>query len=227
MSNLENTYINYFGEEWYQELKNILFSDYFKDLKKFLKEEKRTKDFLPKDISLSFRAFRETPFNSLKVVILGQDVYPDGSFDGFAFSNGKREKGISPSLRNILKEVKREYPDNENQSKDLKRWANQGVFLINVGLSVIRGNPGIHINKWKQFIKYVMEKINTDKEGIVFLLWGNFASKYGDLVDEDKHYVIRCGHPSPLNTKKPFLGCGCFKETNEYLIKENKEPIKW
>lgn len=226
-SNLEQTYINYFGEDWYEQLKDILYSDYFKDLKKFLKEEKKHKDFLPKNISLCFRAFRETPFNDLKVVILGQDIYHDGSFDGFAFSNGFNKNKISPSLKNILKEVKREYPESEEQSKDLSRWAKKGVFLINVGLTVIRGKPNSHIDKWKEFTKFVINKINQNKEGVIFLLWGNFASKYSDLVNYDKHYVMKSGHPSPLNTKKPFVGSDCFKQANYYLLEQGKDAIDW
>lgn len=222
---LQKTYQDYFGLEWYEMLKDILHSDYFNDLRHFLAEEKKNKNFLPENISLSFRAFRETPFDNIKIVIIGQDIYHDGSFDGLAFSNANRE-GISPSLQNILKEIKREYP-NSKPNKDLTYLANQGVFLINVGLTVIRGHPGSHLKKWKNFTRQVITIINNELENVVFLLWGNFAASFGGLVDESKHTVIISGHPSPLNKTNPFIGCDCFKDANEYLKNKNKKTINW
>lgn len=221
----EQLYKKLFGEEWYNELKEILNSEYFNNLRNFLKEEKKSKPFIPKDIGLSFRSFRETPFNSVKVVIVGQDIYHDeGRFDGLAFSNGNNKKGdrVSPSLVNIIKEIKREYPESDI-STDLTSWAKQGVFLINVGLTVIKGKPGSHLDKWKPFTLEIIKKLNENRDGLIFLLWGRFAQNYKQFIDPDRHHILEAGHPSPLNTSNPFIGCGHFSKVNEIL----ESKIKW
>jgi len=213
---IENVYTDYFGIEWYKQLKNILHSDYFTDLRKFLKRERKNKMMYPENMKLAFRAFRETPYSQVKVVILGQDIYHDGSFDGLAFSNGNK-KG-SPSLRNIMKEVKRSYPEN-NINSDLTDWAKQGVLLINVGMTVIKGNPGSHLEKWKPFTKHVFYALNK-KSNIIYLLWGKFAQSYKQYIDVNNNIVLEAGHPSPLNRTNPFIGCNHFVKVNEFLNKK-------
>lgn len=225
MKKLDEIYLKYFGKKWYIQLKDTLHSEYFNNLRSFLKEEKERTEIYPEDMKLAFRSFRETPFDKVKVVIIGQDIYHDGSFDGLAFSNSKR-KGISPSLRNILIEIKREY-NNSKLDKDLTRWANQGVFLINVGLSVVKGQPGSHLRKWSPFMFDIIKKLNEEREGIIYLLWGNFAQKYKQFIDADKNYILESGHPSPLNTHKPFKGCSHFSKTNEILKENNQIEIIW
>lgn len=214
----EKLYKDYFTEEWYEQLKEILHSDYFIHLRKFLYEEKKDKTVYPEDMKLAFRSFRETPFDKVKVVIIGQDIYHDGSFDGLAFSNSTR-KGISPSLRNVLLEVKRDYHKGEDidLSKDLTKWAKQGVFLINVGLTVVKGKPGSHLEKWKPFMLEVIKKLNENKEGVIYLLWGKFAQNYKQFINHDKNHILEAGHPSPLNTHNPFKGCSHFSKVNEIL----------
>jgi len=222
---LEKTYIDFFGDEWYEQLKDVLCSDYFNNLRKFLYEEKKAKTIYPINIKVAFRAFRETPFTKIKVIIIGQDIYhTPNSFDGLAFSNAN-VKNISPSLRAILNEVKRDCYHNQNYKidKDLTRWAKQGVFLINVGLTVVKGQPGSHLNKWLPFMFNVIKKLNENKEGIIYLLWGNFAQKYEQFIDKEKNHILKAGHPSPLNTKNPFAGCSHFSEVNKLL----KNKIVW
>ncbi len=226
----EELYKDYFGDDWYGQLKDILFSNYFIDLRKFLKKEKENNIVYPIDIKLAFRAFRETPFKKVKVVIIGQDIYHDpGSFDGLAFSNRFDKEGISPSLRTILMEVKRDcYDDKHNVlNKDLTNWAKQGVFLINVGLTVIKGKPGSHIDKWKPFMLEVIKKLNENREGIIYLLWGKFAQNYKQFINDKRNYILEAGHPSPLNSTKPFLGCGHFSKTNNILKERNEVEIIW
>lgn len=226
-SNLENTYRKYFGDEWYEKLKDILYSDYFINLKKFIKEEKNNKIIYPLDISLSFRCFRETNYNDIKVVIIGQDIYHDNSFDGLAFSNANK-RGISPSLRNIFLEIKRDCYDNKDVlfNKDLTNWAQQGVFLINVGLTVVKGKPGSHLDKWKPFMLDVIKKLNK-KDNVVYLLWGRFAQKYKQFINPDNNCILEAGHPSPLNRTNPFKGCSHFSKTNKYLKENNINEIIW
>jgi uracil-DNA glycosylase len=224
----EDLYKTYFGIKWYEQLKEVLHSDYFNDLRKFLYEEKKTKIVYPKKMDLAFRAFHETPFDKVKIVIIGQDIYHDNSFDGLAFSNSTR-KGMSPSLRNILLEVKRDYYKGEDieLSKDLSKWANQGVFLINVGLSVVKGTPGSHIDRWKPFMLEVIKKLNENRQGIIYLLWGKFAQNYKQFINPDKNYILEAGHPSPLNTHNPFRGCSHFSKSNEILKENKKKEIVW
>lgn len=222
----EQIYKDYFGNQWYEQLKDILHSDYFENLKSYLHEEKDTKDFLPKDMRLTFRAFRETPYNNVKVVIIGQDIYHDGSFDGFAFSNGtKNPKNISPSLRNIIKEVRRTYPES-NTTHDLSHWARQGVFLINAGLTVIRKEPKSHISQWNPFIQEVMEKLNQ-KGNIVYMLWGRFAHNFNQYINQKENFVLYAGHPSPLNRSNPFIGSDHFIKANNCLKTIGEKEIVW
>ena len=176
-------------------------------------------------MKLAFRAFRETPFNELKVILIGQDIYhTPNTFDGLAFSNAN-SKTISPSLRNILMEVRRDWYGGKEVvlSKDLTEWAKQGVFLINVGLSVEKGKPGSHIDKWKPFMLEVIKKINENKKNMIYLLWGKFAQNYRQIIDSENNHILEAGHPSPLNRSNPFKGCGHFSKVNEIL--ENN--IEW
>ena len=154
--------------------------------------------------------------------------YHDGSFNGLAFGNGAPSedltKGISPSLRNILNEVER--TEGSRPNPNLYAWASQGVLLINTAHTVVRGQAGSHIAMWSPFTRSVIEALNK-KDNIVWLLWGSHAKFYGDLVTNESHVKIESGHPSPLNTAHPFVGCGCFEECNNVLKSKSYEPIKF
>jgi len=220
----EKYLIESFGEKWYFELKDFFNSKYFIDLRKFLNEERKTKLIYPDKMSLAFRAFRETPLDKIKVVIIGQDLYHDGSFDGLAFSNGNKTNKFSPSLINIMKEVKSDV--NGEIKYDLIDWAKQGVFLINTGLSVVKGKPGSHTDRWKPFMYNVIE-ILKKRNKLVYLLWGNFAQNFAQYMDAENNLILFAGHPSPLNTYKPFSGCKHFSKTNIYLRDNNIDEINW
>ena len=163
-------------------------------------------------------------------MILGQDPYHDGSYDGLAFSNREDKVKPSPSLINILKEVERDCYDgfdlNTRAHISLYRWAEQGVFLVNTAHSVVKGIPGSHLHYWTDFTKEVVRVLNG-KSNIIWLLWGNHAHKYESLITNKTHVVIKSGHPSPLNTTNPFKGCGCFSKCNKELENKNLTSIKW
>ena len=219
----------YFSKDWYTRLKSYLESDHFTQIGWRIANERETKTIFPeKGSELLFKVFRETPFSKVKVVIMGQDPYHDGSFDGLSFSNRDDKITPSPSLRNILKEVERDVYNkfNINQSFSLYRWATQGVLLINTAHTVVRSYPGSHLKYWEKFTSKVIDSLNS-KSNIIWLLWGNNAHKYEQYINNNTHIIIKSGHPSPLNTTHPFVGSGCFSKCNKELIKKDLVPIKW
>ncbi|WP_417682421.1 uracil-DNA glycosylase [Pseudidiomarina aquimaris] len=172
-----------------------------------------------------FNAFKYTKLEELKVVILGQDPYHgQGQAHGLCFSVPKGVK-LPPSLRNIYKAIKHDYPDYQPpEHGDLTNWAEQGVLLLNTVLTVEEGKAHSHASwGWERFTDSVIEKINEHCEGVVFLLWGAHAQKKGALIDRQRHHVLTAVHPSPLSAHRGFLTCGHFRRTNELLTK----PISW
>lgn len=162
-----------------------------------------------------FRIIDELPLDKIKVVILGQDCYhSEGQANGLAFSVNKGVK-IPPSLRNIFKEIKRTFPNTIHNSGDLTPWVKQGVFLLNCALTVAPGKPGSHTKIWKDYTDNLIKEISDKTKGVFFLFWGEFAKSKENLIDNTKHKVLIAGHPSPLNTSKPFVGCGHFEEVNK------------
>ena len=202
-------------------------SPYFRSLKEFLVEEKSLYTIYPPG-NLIFNAFKHTPFDRVKVVILGQDPYHGrGQAHGLCFSV---PQGIPqpPSLVNIFKELHSDLevpiPDNGN----LEPWADQGVLLINATLTVRDSQAGSHQKKgWEDFTNRVIEKVSEEKSGVVFLLWGRYAQAKEGLVDGSKHLVLKAAHPSPLSAYNGFYGCRHFSLTNEYLKKQGQEEIDW
>jgi uracil-DNA glycosylase len=159
-----------------------------------------------------FRIIDELSIDKIKVVILGQDCYHSkGQANGLAFSVDYGLK-IPPSLRNIFKEIKRTYPDVVLSSGDLTPWVKQGVFLLNCALTVEPGKPGSHAKIWKDYTDSIIKEISDKTTGIYFLLWGEFAKGKSSLIDSKKHFILTAGHPSPLNTTQPFVGCGHFEK---------------
>lgn len=175
-----------------------------------------------------FRAFDLCPFDSLKVVILGQDPYHGaGQAHGLAFSV---QDGIKtpPSLKNIYKEIVSDLGKDIPESGNLERWARLGVLLLNATLTVVEGRPGSHQGRgWERFTDAVIQTVSDKKEHVVFMLWGNFARSKAALINQEKHCILEAPHPSPLSAHAGFFGCKHFSQANHYLEKNNMTPIDW
>lgn len=212
---------------WKAVLANEFEKDYFVRLTDFVKQEYKTKVVYP-PASKIFAAFDTTPFKEVKVVILGQDPYHGpGQANGLSFSvnDGIR---FPPSLQNIYKELEDDLKQPVPTSGDLSAWANQGVLMLNATLTVEASKAGSHQKKgWETFTDAVIEKLNQEKENVVFILWGSYAQKKGAKIDRHKHYVIESAHPSPLSVYRGFWGSKPFSKTNEYLKSKNIAPIHW
>lgn len=201
--------------------------EYFKKLKEFLLEEYKSKRVFPpaKDI---FHAFDVTHLFNVKVVILGQDPYPnEGQAMGLAFSVPQTQP-VPPSLYNIKKEILSDTGKASIIEKgDLTPWAKQGVLLLNTVLTVVKGVPNSHKGKgWETFTDAVIKGVSQEKEGVAFMLWGaNAAAKKG-LIDKNKHLILTAAHPSPLSAYNGFFGCRHFSQANEFLQKRGEE-IAW
>lgn len=215
------------AQSWLTELKTEFESDYFKSLKLFLLEEKKKHTIFPKGEDI-FNAYNLTPFNEIKVVIIGQDPYHgENQAHGLCFSV---QKGIKPppSLKNIYKELKSDVEFTEPNHGELTSWAKQGVFLLNATLTVRKSQPGSHQKKgWETFTNETIKAISNKKEGIVFLLWGRFAQEKEKLIDAEKHHILKAAHPSPFSAYNGFFGCKHFSKTNSLLQSQNLTPINW
>ena len=174
-----------------------------------------------------FRALNLTSFNSVKVVIIGQDPYHgENEANGLAFSINNGVK-ITPSLRNIFKELEDDIGIKRNNT-DLSSWANQGVLLLNSILTVKKDNPLSHEDLgWQEITNYIIKYISDKKENVVFILWGNFAKEYKKIIDNSKHYIVESPHPSPFSARKGFFGSKPFSKTNNFLKKNNQSEIDW
>ncbi len=214
-------------ESWKEALQSEFDKPYFASLVQYLHKEKAEgrQVFPPgKDI---FKAFELTPVDKVKVVILGQDPYHGyGQAMGLSFSV---PAGVPapPSLKNIFKEIERDLGVRMSGNPDLRKWAEQGVLLLNAVLTVRAGEPTSHSAiGWQQFTDAVISYISEHCEGVVFLLWGNFARSKKALIDTFRHFVLEAAHPSPL-ARGAFFGCRHFSKTNEILRSEGKTPIDW
>ena len=215
-------------ESWKKILHTEFSKSYFQNIVAFLKTEKAQGKTIYPPGSLIFNAFDKTPFNKLKVLLLGQDPYHGkGQAMGLSFSV---PKGIRqpPSLINIFKELHDDVGVPIPTTGDLTPWAEQGVMLLNAALTVRAAEPNSHAKiGWHQFTDAVIKKVSDEKEGIVFLLWGSFAHQKQELIDQTKHHVLKAAHPSPYSADKGFFGCRHFSKTNEYLVKQKQQPIDW
>lgn len=215
-------------EEWDELLKEEFSSSSYLKLREFLKQEYFSKVVYP-PMNNIFNSMKLTPFEKIKVVILGQDPYhEEGQAMGLSFSvpNGIIKP---PSLVNIFKEIKQEFfLETDIRHSDLTPWAKQGVLLLNTCLTVREHQANSHKGKgWEEFTDGIIKKISDKRENIVFLLWGANARSKRELIDKNKHLVLECAHPSPLSAYNGFFGCGHFVKANEYLLSCNKEEIKW
>lgn len=213
-------------ESWKNLLKPEFEKPYFSSLISFVKQEYKEHTCYPKGKNI-FKAFELTPFDQVKVVLLGQDPYHgEGQAMGLCFSV---PNGIvyPPSLRNIIIELKND-TGIELKSGDLTPWAKQGVFLLNATLTVRAHQAGSHQKKgWETFTDSVIHKISEEKEHVVFILWGSYAQQKINLIDTRKHFIIKSVHPSPLSAHRGFFGSRPFSLTNEYLTSKKIEPIQW
>jgi uracil-DNA glycosylase len=216
-----------YDESWAPILKPLMQQDYMKKLSAFVQQERQQYEIPPKD--LVFNAFRLTPLQDVKVVILGQDPYHNvGQAHGLSFSV---PSGIAfpPSLKNIFAELVTDIPGFQiPNSGDLTKWAKQGVLLLNATLTVRAHQAASHQKQgWETFTDQVIEKISSELENVVFLLWGSYAHKKSALVDNKKHLILKAVHPSPLSVYRGFFGSKHFSQANAYLSANGRQPIDW
>ena len=215
-------------ESWKNVLKSEFSKPSFPQIPLHIKTEKSQGKTIYPPGSLIFNAFNTTPFDKVKVVILGQDPYHGkGQAHGLCFSV---QHGVPPppSLLNIFKELQDDIGIEIPNHGNLTHWAEQGVFLLNASLTVRAGEPMSHAKiGWAQFTDTVIKTISAQKKHVVFLLWGKFAQEKRVLIDESKHLILRSVHPSPLSAYGGFFGCKHFSKTNEYLSSKGIDPIDW
>lgn len=212
---------------WKMKLADEFNRRYFSELKHFLQEEKLRHLIYPPGNRI-FNAFEKTPFQKVKVVILGQDPYHGpGQAHGLCFSVPYNIPK-PPSLLNIFKELHSDLGIPVPNHGNLELWAEQGVFLLNATLSVRANQAGAHQGKgWEKFTDAVIRKISDEKKNIVFLLWGKYALAKKSLIDDQKHLILQAAHPSPLSAYNGFFDCKHFSKTNAYLLENGLEPVNW
>jgi len=228
-SSITSGLLSYLSDEgWKKALAAEFKKGYFQKILEFLEKEKQAaKQIFPPEPDI-FAAFNMTPFDQIKVVIIGQDPYHDNNqAHGLCFSV---KKGITPppSLKNIYKELSSDIPGFVAPSHGyLEKWAKQGVLLLNASLTVEAHKANSHSNiGWQEFTDAVIRLINEQKKGVVFILWGGFAQKKGKIIDKNKHHIIAAAHPSPLSANK-FFGCKVFSKTNDALKKSGQQAVDW
>jgi uracil-DNA glycosylase len=217
---LDSSWLSVIGDEFEK--------DYMLQLKQFLKQQKHQGKVIYPPGKLIFNALNSTPFERVKVVILGQDPYHGpNQAHGLCFSvlPGVR---FPPSLQNIYKELKTDLDIDPPNHGSLQAWAEQGVLLLNATLTVEKSNAGSHQGKgWEQFTNAVVNALNEQREGLVFLLWGSYAQQKGQFIHRDKHLVLQAPHPSPFSANRGFFGCKHFSKTNDYLRTHGQSSVNW
>jgi uracil-DNA glycosylase len=213
---------------WRNQLTEEFESPYFGELRRFLIEEKAKGQVVYPTGSRIFSAFDFTPFNEVRVVILGQDPYHGpGQANGLCFSVSDKVPK-PPSLVNIFKELNSDLGIPVPESGNLEKWARQGVLLLNATLTVRAGQAGSHQNRgWEQFTDAVIRMLSKEKEGLVFVLWGRYAQAKEKLIDTTKHFILKSAHPSPLSAYNGFFGSRPFSKINEILIRKGQDPVDW
>ncbi|NRB63251.1 MAG: uracil-DNA glycosylase [Saprospiraceae bacterium] len=214
-------------QSWKDELQEEFKQPYFQSLVVALKKEKANGKKIYPPGSLIFNAFNTTPFQEVKVVILGQDPYHNpGQAMGLSFSVPRGIR-VPPSLKNIYKEMQQDISVMPPDHGDLTPWATQGVFLLNAILTVEHKNAGSHKNLgWQTFTNAVIQALSNHREGLVFMLWGNFARQKKILIDSRRHLILEAAHPSPL-ARGAFFGSKPFSQANAYLQNQGATPINW
>ena len=216
------------NDSWKEVLKSEFNKPYFLQIVNFLRMEKLAGKTIYPPGQLMFNAFNTTPFDQVKVVLLGQDPYHGpGQAHGLCFSV---QTGIAPppSLINVFKELNSDIGMPVPNHGNLTKWAEQGVLLLNASLTVRANEPMSHAKiGWAEFTDTVIKKISDQRKHVVFILWGKFAQEKQVLIDETKHHVLKAAHPSPFSATNGFFGCRHFSKTNEYLAKNGIDPIDW
>lgn len=214
------------NQDWLNILNDSCIKNHFEKIIDNVNKKYIDKVIYPKRDNI-FRAFNLTPFDKVKVVIIGQDPYHgEGEANGLAFSLNDDVR-ITPSLRNIFKELESDLKI-KRENKDLSGWAKQGVLLLNAILTVEKDRPLSHKDLgWEKITDYIIKYISDNKEKVVFILWGNYAKEKKKLIDLNKHFIIESNHPSPLSASRGFFGSKPFSKTNDYLIKNNQSVIDW
>lgn len=212
---------------WKEKMTREFEKPYFQQLTAFVKSEYQAQTVYPPGKEI-FRAFDQCPFQDVKVVIIGQDPYHGhGQANGLCFSVREGQR-MPPSLINIFKELKADLNKPIPVSGELERWAKQGVLLLNATLTVRASSPGSHQNKgWEAFTDSVIKTLSDEKENLVFVLWGAYAQKKGEVIDRAKHHVIMSPHPSPFSADRGFFGSKPFSKTNAYLKSHGLPEIDW
>lgn len=215
-------------EGWKAALYEEFAQPYFQQLKNFLVEEKQAGQTIYPPGKLIFNAFNKTPFDAVKVVIIGQDPYHGpGQAHGLCFSVPEGVKP-PPSLKNIYKEMQTDVGITIPQHGNLIKWCEQGILMLNSMLTVRAHQAGSHKGKgWETFTTSVIRELNDQKSGLVFLLWGRYAQEKGVIIDTKKHHVLKAAHPSPFAAHNGFFGCKHFSTTNQLLIEQGKPAIDW
>lgn len=216
-------------DSWKYGLSDFLLSPKMDALKTFLIEEKKADKVIYPPNHLIFNALNTTPLDRVKVVIIGQDPYHGpNQAHGLSFSV---QKGVAlpPSLRNIFHELHNDLGVKIPKHGDLTHWAEQGVLLLNAVLTVEAAQPTSHQKRgWEEFTDHVIDVLNEQREHIVFIIWGAYAQRKGQRIDQNKHLVLKAAHPSPLSANRGgFFGCKVFSKTNNYLKQHGIEPIDW
>ncbi len=214
-------------ESWKKVLAHTFQEPYFQSLVTFLREARQAGRIIYPPGSLIFNAFNSTPFEQVKVVILGQDPYHNpGEAMGLSFSVPRGQR-IPPSLQNIYKELQRDLGIPPAAHGDLSSWAAQGVLLLNAMLTVEHNQPGSHQKiGWQDFTNEAIRQLSLQRSGLVFMLWGNFARSKASLIDASRHLILQAAHPSPFSVQG-FLGCGHFSQANEWLQRQQLPPVAW
>jgi len=214
-------------QSWKEQLASEFEKSYFRTLTDFVRQEYATQRIYPKGSQI-FNAFEKTPFDNVKVVILGQDPYHEpGQAHGLCFSVNDGIM-LPPSLQNIYKELEDDLGIPPKASGNLERWAKQGILLLNATLTVRAHQAGSHQQRgWEEFTDAVIHRVAEKKEHIVFILWGSYAQKKGEFIDSFRHSVLKSAHPSPLSSYRGFFGSKPFSKTNQYLVQTGQTPIDW
>jgi len=216
-------------ESWLRQLLSQFDQVHMQQLKQFLLQEKAKGKVILPESKLWFNALNSTPFDQVKVVILGQDPYPSrGHAHGLCFSVQEGVKPLPKSLLNINKELQDDVNIDNSHTGYLQPWAAQGVLLLNAVLTVEQGRSNAHQGRgWEFFTDAIIQQLNEQKENLVFILWGAYAQKKGGFIDQGKHCVLKAPHPSPLSAHRGFFGSKPFSQANAYLLSVNQHPIDW
>ncbi len=233
MTKTNNEKLGQLHPSWQAVLGDELQKPYMDSLRAFLQQEKAAGKIIYPPSPLIFNAFNHTPFEKVRVVIIGQDPYHGQDVKGqpqahglsFSVSNGVP---LPPSLQNIFKEISSDLHIKMSRDGDLTKWAEQGVLLLNATLTVEQGKAGSHQGKgWERFTDAAIAALNQHREKLVFVLWGCYAQKKGGMIDANRHLVIKSVHPSPLSSHRGFFGNHQFSTINHYLVQQGQAPIDW